>query len=151
MIGCWSETLQRVGPQLLTVEPEVNGDSKSTNDRGPSLVGSLGLSCPYKVSFVLPWLLYSRSSTKYLFLTVNCFNSYVPRSASCTLSLPSPIFVPILSPVFDLRFKLSVISDNRRGRSEMRSRLSFPGHVCASTHEAGKGRLGHGWVCVWAS
>jgi hypothetical protein len=29
---------------LLTVETEVNGDSKSTNERNPSLVGSLGLS-----------------------------------------------------------------------------------------------------------
>ncbi len=29
----------------MTDETEVNGDSKSTNDRGPSLVGSLGLSC----------------------------------------------------------------------------------------------------------
>ncbi len=27
---------------LLTVETEVNGDSMSTNERGPSLVGSLG-------------------------------------------------------------------------------------------------------------
>jgi hypothetical protein len=33
---------------MLTVETEVNGDSKSTNERGPSLVGSLGLTCRYK-------------------------------------------------------------------------------------------------------
>ncbi len=38
----------REGCPLLTVETEENGDSKSTNDRGPSLVGSLGLSCPYR-------------------------------------------------------------------------------------------------------
>jgi hypothetical protein len=31
----------------MTVETEVNGDSKSTNERGPSLDGSLGLSCWY--------------------------------------------------------------------------------------------------------
>jgi hypothetical protein len=29
----------REGWPLLTVESEVNGDSKSTNERGPSLVG----------------------------------------------------------------------------------------------------------------
>jgi hypothetical protein len=34
------------GWPMLT-ETEVNGDSKSTNERGPSLVGSLGLSCRY--------------------------------------------------------------------------------------------------------
>jgi hypothetical protein len=33
---------------LLTVENKVNGDSKRTNERGPFLVGSLGLSCRYK-------------------------------------------------------------------------------------------------------
>ncbi len=33
---------------MLTVETEVNGYSKSTNERGPSLAGSLGLSCRNK-------------------------------------------------------------------------------------------------------
>ncbi len=37
----------REGWPLLTVETEVNGNSVSTNERGPSLVGSLGLSCRY--------------------------------------------------------------------------------------------------------
>jgi hypothetical protein len=37
----------REGWPLLTVETEVNGDSKSTNKRGPSLVGSLDSSCRY--------------------------------------------------------------------------------------------------------
>ncbi len=32
----------REGWPLLTVETEVNGDSKSTNEKGPFLVGSLG-------------------------------------------------------------------------------------------------------------
>ncbi len=35
----------REGWPLLTVETEVNGDSKSANERDPSMVGSLGLSC----------------------------------------------------------------------------------------------------------
>jgi hypothetical protein len=39
---------QREGLPLLTVRTEVNGDSKSTNERGPSLVDSFGLSCWYK-------------------------------------------------------------------------------------------------------
>ncbi len=38
----------REGWPLLTVETEANGDSWSTNERGPSLVGSLALSCQYK-------------------------------------------------------------------------------------------------------
>jgi hypothetical protein len=39
---------------LLTVESEMNGDS-NTNERGPSLLGSLGLSCRYK-RLILPRL-----------------------------------------------------------------------------------------------
>jgi hypothetical protein len=35
----------REGWPLLTVETEVNGNSKSTNEKSPSLVGSLGSSC----------------------------------------------------------------------------------------------------------
>jgi hypothetical protein len=42
---------------LLTLETEMNGDSKSTNERGPSLVGSFGLVVPAQKIFVLPWLL----------------------------------------------------------------------------------------------
>ena len=34
----------REGWPLLTLKNEVNGDSKSTNERGPSLVGLLGSS-----------------------------------------------------------------------------------------------------------
>ncbi len=41
------ETIERGGPRwpLLTVETEVNGDSKTKTDRVPSLVGSLRSSC----------------------------------------------------------------------------------------------------------
>jgi hypothetical protein len=42
---CGRET--REGWPLLAVETEVNGNSKRTNDRGPSLVGSLDSSCRY--------------------------------------------------------------------------------------------------------
>jgi hypothetical protein len=37
----------REGWPLLTVETDVNGDSKRTNDRDPSLVGLLHSSCQY--------------------------------------------------------------------------------------------------------
>jgi hypothetical protein len=37
----------REGWPLLTVETEVNRDSKSTNERGPSLIGSLDSLCRY--------------------------------------------------------------------------------------------------------
>jgi hypothetical protein len=54
---CVGQRDYREGWLLLTVETEVNGNSKSTNEKGPSLVGSLGSSCRYKRFFALPWLL----------------------------------------------------------------------------------------------
>ncbi len=42
---------------LLTVETEVNGDSKSTNERGPFLGWFVGLVVSVQEIFVLPWLL----------------------------------------------------------------------------------------------
>ncbi len=50
---------------LPTVETEVNGDSKRTNERDPFLIGSLGFSAGWP-------------STKYFFLTIDYFNSFVP-------------------------------------------------------------------------
>jgi hypothetical protein len=38
----------RQGRPLFTVETEANGDSRSTYERNPSLVGSLGSLCRYK-------------------------------------------------------------------------------------------------------
>jgi hypothetical protein len=46
------ETIE--GWPLLTVETDLDGDSKSKNERGPSLVGSLGLSCWHK-RFLFCW------------------------------------------------------------------------------------------------
>ncbi len=51
-----------MGWPLLTVETEVNGDSKSTNDWLVRLACRAGTKI-----FFLPWLLYSRPSTKYFF------------------------------------------------------------------------------------
>ncbi len=55
-LSCGTIIETRVVWLLLSVETEGNGDSRSTNDRGPSLVGSLGLSCSYKrLLFCLGW------------------------------------------------------------------------------------------------
>ncbi len=62
---------------LLTVETEVNGDSKSTNERGPSLVMFVGRVVPVQETlFCLNCS--SWPSTKYIFLTIHYFNSFVP-------------------------------------------------------------------------
>ncbi len=71
----WIQTREtREGWPLLTVETEVNGDSKSTNQKEPSLIG-LGLSCRYKR------FLFSLGCLKYFFLAVHFFNS-LPQSPS---------------------------------------------------------------------
>jgi hypothetical protein len=57
---------------------DLNRDSKSTNDRGPSLVGSLGLSCRCK-RFLFYLSCSSQSSIKYFSHTVHYFNSLVPH------------------------------------------------------------------------
>jgi hypothetical protein len=75
--GLLKETRERW--PLLTVGTEVHRDLEGTNERGPSLVGLLGLSCRYKrVLFCLGCS--SRPSTKYFFLTVlvHFFTSFVP-------------------------------------------------------------------------
>ncbi len=59
----------RGGP-LLTVETEVNGNSKSTNEMGPSLGGSMGFSCRFK-RFLFCLGCSSQPSTKYFFLAVH--------------------------------------------------------------------------------
>ncbi len=58
------------GLVLLTVETEVNGDSKRTNERGPSFVGSLGLSCRYKRFCPAVLGCSSPPSTKYFFFSL---------------------------------------------------------------------------------
>jgi hypothetical protein len=61
---------------MLTVETEVNGDSKSTNERGPSLVGSLGWAITKDFNPALAALV---SSVQNIFLlTVYNLNLCVP-------------------------------------------------------------------------
>ncbi len=70
---------------LLTVETEVNRDSKSTNERSPSLVGSLGLLCRYtRFFFCLGFS--RRPSKKYFFLTLRFFDSFVPTAQQAGLA-----------------------------------------------------------------
>ncbi len=71
---CSKET--REGWPLLTVETEVNGDSKSTNERGPSLLDSLGLSRQYKRFFSAFAALVGPAQIIFS-LTVHYFNFFV--------------------------------------------------------------------------
>ncbi len=73
---------------LLTVEAVANGDLWSTNEGGPSLVGSLGFSCECK-SFS-SWLGCSgQQNKKYFFLTVYYFNLCVQSTREGGMDLPS--------------------------------------------------------------
>ncbi len=54
-----SERPKREASAPLTAVSQVNGDSKSSNERDPFLVGSLGFSCRYKRFKTWLWLLYS--------------------------------------------------------------------------------------------
>jgi hypothetical protein len=74
--GIWPRET-REGWPLLTVETEVDENSKGTNERGTFMVGSLGLSCRYK-KFLLRLGCTSRPSTKYFFPHYTHFNSFVP-------------------------------------------------------------------------
>ncbi len=63
---------------LLTVETELNGDSKRTNERGPFLVCSFGLPCRYKIFLFCVGGCSSRPSTKYFFFFLKYYiNSFV--------------------------------------------------------------------------
>ncbi len=66
----------REGWPLLTVETEANGGSKSTNKRGPSLIGSVGLYMPVQETFFHLGCS-SRPSAKDFFFTLHYFNSFV--------------------------------------------------------------------------
>jgi hypothetical protein len=78
---------------LLTVETEVNGNSKSTNERGPFLVGSLGL--PYRYKRLLFSLgCSSRPCTKYFFPHRTLFQiSLSPSPAAGQAAVLSCLFL----------------------------------------------------------
>ncbi len=59
------------GSKLLTVETEENGDSKGTNERGPSLVGCTRDFCSTLAALVGP-------VQNIYFLNVSFFSSLVP-------------------------------------------------------------------------
>ena len=93
---------------LLTVEIESNGDSKSTNERGPSLVSSSGLSCRYKR--FLSRIGSSQPSTQYFFRhCTQYFNPFVSIAQQAgqavvlgRLSLSMCLWVGILTQVFSI-------------------------------------------------
>ncbi len=68
----------REGWPLLAVETEVNGESENTNERGPSLGGSLGLSCRYK-NFFSCLGCSSRPSKKFIFSLRALFHCICPH------------------------------------------------------------------------
>jgi hypothetical protein len=70
------------GWPLLTIETETNGVSRSTYERCPSLVGSLGSLCLYERFFSCLGCFSRPRSAKYklfLFLTVHSFTSFYPQ------------------------------------------------------------------------
>ncbi len=72
----------REGWPQLTINTEAKGDSKSSNERGPSLVSSSGLSCRYQ-RFSFCFGCSSRPSTKNIFFLAILFQFLCPhRSAS---------------------------------------------------------------------
>jgi hypothetical protein len=83
----------REGWPLLTVETEVNGNSKRQMKRGSFLVGSLSLSCRYKRFFVLPWLLYS---AQYKIFFSSSYIISIPLSPSASKLGRQPCWVACL-------------------------------------------------------
>ncbi len=80
----WSECAGRTrgareGWPLQSVETEVNGDYKSTNERGSFLGWFVGHFLAVQEIFILPWLLRSAHAVLNIFLlTVHYFNWCVP-------------------------------------------------------------------------
>ncbi len=73
----WVQNIEtREGWPLLTVETEVNGNSKRTYERGPSLDGSLGLSWQYKRLYSALTALVG--PVQKIFFTGHYFNYFVP-------------------------------------------------------------------------
>jgi hypothetical protein len=64
---------------LLTIETELNGDSKRTKERVPFYFGSLGLSCRFCLGFSSP------TSTKYFFPHPTLFQCLCPHASHSKL------------------------------------------------------------------
>ncbi len=110
-IKCVQRDYCREGRPLLT---EVNRDSKRTNDRGPFLIGSLGLSCRYK-RFLFCLGCTSRPSTKYF------------SSSPYTISMPLSTLPQQAGQAAMLgRLSLSVCLWMRRSGQKRRHTLFFP-------------------------
>jgi hypothetical protein len=88
-----SQQIDYMGWPLLTVETEENGDSKSTNERDRSLVGSLGSLCRYKRFY--PALAALIATVKHICsLIVHYFNSFDPIAQQAGQAVvPGPLFL----------------------------------------------------------
>ncbi len=84
----------REGWPLLNFETEVNGDSKSKNETGHSLVGSLGLSCQFK-RFLFSLGCSSWPSTNIFFVAVH-YSISIPLSPSSSNLGREPCWVACL-------------------------------------------------------
>jgi hypothetical protein len=83
---------------LLTLETEMNGDSKVTNDRGPSLEGSLGTSFRYK-RLLCCLGCSGQASTKYFFPVHILFQFMYPHCPSTGSRAGTPVS-ECVSPTF---------------------------------------------------
>ncbi len=73
----------REGWPLLNVKTEVNG-AQRVQLKGPFLGWFVGLFLPVQDIFVLPWLLFSRTSTKNFFLAVQAYTILMHLSPSAS-------------------------------------------------------------------
>ncbi len=81
-----------MGWRLLIVENEANGDSRSTYERGPSLVDSLGSSCQYKR--FLSWLVALVSQFKIFFFPHRTLLHFIWLSLNLFLWVPAKVASP---------------------------------------------------------
>jgi hypothetical protein len=81
MALCVGVLVPERGGLCCPVETEANGDSRSTYERGPSLVGSLGSSCQCK-RFLSCLGCSSQPSTKYLFSSLHTISLHLFPSPS---------------------------------------------------------------------
>ncbi len=97
----------RQGWPLLTAETEVNGDSKSTDERGPFLIGSFGLSSRYKRFYSAKAVLVDPVQKLFPHRTLSLFFSWLVRWAcragtrdfcSALAALVGPVQILFSSP-----------------------------------------------------
>ncbi len=111
---------------VLTFETEANGDSRSTNERSPSLVGSLGSSCQYK-RFLSCLGCSSRPSVKYFGPHGALFKFLCPHrpAGQAGSRSGSPVF-QYVSVVWQYKFGRSTATKTWRSRTSPCRRWRWP-------------------------